>query len=217
MTGEAGGSVRTHCRGVMPSNESCAVSLDFLAIDFETANPKRASVCQIGVAKVRGGEVVSTACHPVFPPRGFTNFHERNIAVHGLTPKYVYGAQGWPDILARLIRFAGPLPLVAHNAAFERSVIVQASEAEKIQAPDFTYLCSAKIARKVLPGLENYRLDTLIREMGLPAFSHHDAGDDAVACAQLVIALAERAGTDDPAALLPAARRRSTTGSAAHV
>lgn len=209
MTGEGGGSVRTHCRGIMSSSESSTVSLDFLAIDFETANPKRASVCQIGVAKVRAGEVVATACHPVFPPHGFTNFHERNIAVHGLTPRYVYGAQGWPEILERLVRFAGSLPLVAHNAAFERSVIVQASEAEKIQAPDFTYLCSAKIARNVLPGLENYRLDTLTRAMGLPGFSHHDAGDDAVACAQLVIALAARAGTDNPAELLPAARRRS--------
>lgn len=179
------------------------MSLDFLAIDFETANPKRASVCQIGLAKVRHGEVVKKVCLPVYPPRGFTNFHERNIAVHGLTPRYVYGAPGWPEILGRLIRFAGDLPLVAHNAAFEKSVIVQASEAEDLIAPEFTYLCSAKMARHVLPGLENYRLDSVTRQLGLPAFAHHDAGDDAVACANVVLALAAENGTDDPAALLP--------------
>lgn len=208
MTVEAGGVVRTHCRGVLPSNESCAVSLDFLAIDFETANPKRASVCQIGLAKVRAGEVVAKVCLPVYPPRGFTNFHERNIAVHGLTPRYVYGAPGWPEILTRLIRFAGDMPLVAHNAAFERSVIVQASEAEGIEAPEFTYVCSAKIARNVVPGLDNYRLDTLVRHLGLSGFSHHDAGDDAAACAELVLALAARTGAEDPIHMLPASGRR---------
>lgn len=179
------------------------MSLNFLAIDFETANPKRASVCQIGLAKVRDGEVVKKVCLPVYPPRGFTNFHERNIAVHGLTPRYVYGAPGWPEILERLIRFAGDLPLVAHNAAFEKSVIVQASEAEGLTAPGFNYLCSAKMARHMLPELESYKLDVVTRHLGLPSFAHHDAGDDAVACANVVLALAAENGADDPAALLP--------------
>lgn len=180
------------------------MSLDFLAIDFETANPKRASVCQIGLAKVRDGKVIKTACLPVRPPAGFTNFHERNIAVHGLTPRSIYGASGWPEILERLTVFAGDLPLVAHNAAFEKSVIVQASEAEGLTAPDFTYMCSVKMARHVVPGLGSYRLNLVSEHLGLPAFAHHDAGDDAVACANLVMALADHAGSTELGAMLPA-------------
>ena len=182
------------------------MSLDFLAIDFETANPKRASVCQIGLAKVRDGQIAATACLPVYPPKGYTNFHERNIAVHGMTPRSVVDAPGWPEILGRLIRFAGDLPLVGHNAAFEKSVIVQASEAEGLDVPDFTYLCSMKMARHVLPGLESYRLNEVSAHLGLPAFAHHDAGDDAVACANLVVALAAAAGSNDLGPLMPPAR-----------
>lgn len=49
---------------------------DFAAIDFETANGKRTSVCSVGVVVVRGGEVVDTfyrlirprpIFHPHFP------------------------------------------------------------------------------------------------------------------------------------------------------
>jgi DNA polymerase-3 subunit epsilon len=111
------------------------MGLDFVAIDFETAGPKRASVCQIGLAKVRDEQITKTACEMVRPQRGFTDFHPRNIQVHGLTPKSIYGAPSWPGILDRLVTFTGDLPLVGHNVAFERSVIVQASEAEGLTAP----------------------------------------------------------------------------------
>lgn len=177
--------------------------LDFVAIDFETANPKRASVIQIGLAKVRDGKIINSTSKMVTPPRDFRNFHERNIRVHGLTPKDMYGAPGWPAILDRLIRYTGALPLVAHNAAFERSVIQQASEAENLIAPDFPYLCTHKLAKDRMPELANHRLDTVVAGLGLPAFDHHDAGDDAVACASLVMALAERTGFQDLEDLWP--------------
>jgi DNA polymerase-3 subunit epsilon len=188
------------------------MGLNFVAIDFETANPKRASVYQIGIAKVRDGVITKTACEMVRPPRGFTNFHERNIQVHGLTPKTIETAPGWPSILKRLIAFTGDLPLVGHNVAFERSVVVQATEAEGEAAPDFRYLCSQKLAQTHLPGLESYRLNTLSEHLGLPAFSHHDAGADAVACAALVLKIAETTGLDDLDDLWPAPKPRTRTG-----
>ena len=173
------------------------MSLDFVAIDFETANPKRASVIQIGLAKVRDGVIIKKACSMVFPPSGFTNFAERNIAVHGLTPKTIHGAPYWPEILERLVRFTGDLPLVAHNAPFERSVINQASEAEGLLVPDFQYCCTQKLAQRLLPDAPSYKLDLLTEHLGKPSFSHHDAGDDAVACAELALAIAEHAGITD--------------------
>lgn len=180
------------------------MGLNFVAIDFETAGPKRASVCQIGLAKVRDGQITKTACEMVKPPRGFTDFHPRNIQVHGLTPKSIYGAPGWPGILDRLIRFAGDLPLIGHNVAFEKSVIVQASEAEGLTAPDFKYLCSQKLAQTHLPEAGSFRLNMLAEHLGMPAFAHHDAGADAAACAALVLKIAEHTGLDDLESLWPA-------------
>lgn len=183
--------------------------LNFVAIDFETAGPKRASVCQIGLAKVRDGQITKTACVMVKPPRGFTDFHPRNIQVHGLTPKSVYGAPGWPSILDRLIAFTGDLPLIGHNVAFERSVIVQASDAEGLTAPEFRYLCSQKLAQTHLLGLANYKLNTVVEHMGMPAFAHHDAGADAETCAALVLKIAEHTGLDDLEQLWPASAPRT--------
>jgi DNA polymerase-3 subunit epsilon len=185
------------------------MGLDFVAIDFETAGPKRASVCQVGLAEVRDGQITKTACEMVKPPRGFTDFHPRNIQVHGLTPKSIYGAPGWPGILDRLIRFTGDPPLIGHNVAFEKSLIVQASEAEGLTAPDFQYLCSQKLAQAHLPEAGSFKLNTLAEHLGMPAFAHHNAGADAEACAALVLKIAEHTGLDDLESLSPAKPARA--------
>lgn len=177
------------------------MSLDFVAIDFETANAKRGSVIQIGVAKVRNGRISKTACLPIMPPPGLANFAHRNIQVHGLTPGYIKGASPWPDILDRLIRFSGDLPLVAHNASVERSCIVQASEGFGIEAPEFTYLCTQAMAKKRVPDAPSFGLEPLAELLNLPTFAHHDAGADALATAHLVLTVAERSGASDTAEL----------------
>lgn len=183
--------------------------LDFVAIDFETANPKRASVCQIGIAMIRGGEVTKKATSYVMPPPGHEHFADRNIAIHGITRRTLNNATEcppWPDVLERIIKFSKGLPLVGHNVSVERSIIVQASEACGITAPDFEYLCSQKLAKHHLPEAPSYRLNNLVEALNLATFTHHDAGEDAVACANLVIHLARSSGTTNLAELWPAPR-----------
>ena len=61
-------------------------SLDFTAIDFETANPARGSACAVGVAKVRDGAVIDSASWLIKPPQGRDDFHRMNVGIHGITP-----------------------------------------------------------------------------------------------------------------------------------
>lgn len=168
--------------------------LNFVAIDFETANPKRASVCQIGLVKVIAGVPGKVHCLYVSPPPGFTNFHERNIEVHGITKPQVEGAPSWESMLDRLLKFtrATELPLVAHNAPFEKSVISQATEAIGLAVPDFTYYCTVKLAKRLQPQEATHKLNEVAERLGVPAFSHHNAGDDAMASALIVLRLAEK-------------------------
>lgn len=177
--------------------------LDFVAIDFETANPKRASVCQIGIAKIRSGIVTHQATMYVMPPEGHQHFAPRNISIHGITRRMIDGAPDWPEVLPRITKFAGSLPLVGHNVSVERSIIVQASEASGIEAPEFDYLCSQKLAQHRLPDADSYRLNNLVEALNLATFTHHDAGEDAVACANLVIHIARTEGITDLAELWP--------------
>lgn len=139
--------------------------LDFVAIDFETANAQRASVCQVGLVKVRDGIPGKQHCRLVFPPRPYENFHEHNIAVHGITRSRVNGAPGWDVILPKLVSFTGGLPLVGHNVSFEKSVVEKATIAIGEQVPYFEYLCSLKLARKHLPDLPSHRLNQTPHEL----------------------------------------------------
>lgn len=166
----------------------------FVAIDFETAQKKRASPIQIGVVRVIDGVIGTPQTSYVMPPLGFRTFDPELIGIHGITPPDIQGAPEWPDILARLDRFTiGPdgsrLPLVAHNASFERSVIRQTSAEYGLDDLDLTYLCTVKAARTLDPDSPNHKLDTLATRYGVAQVAHHDAGDDARVGALLALHL----------------------------
>lgn len=178
--------------------------LDFVAIDFETANSKHSSICQIGLVKVRNGILGKTHTHYVMPPPGQQNFGHHNIAIHGITRRMIDGAEGWELMLPRLAAFAGDLPLVAHNVVAERSMIRQTSEAIGLVPPAFTFYCTQRAAQLHLPDMESYKLNRLVEDLELPALQHHDAGEDAAAAAHLAVKLSEISGITDVHALFPA-------------
>lgn len=173
------------------------MDLNFTAIDFETANSKRASVCQIGLTRVVDGKIIETRTSMVTPPEGFGEFHERNIAVHGILPRHVQGAPSWSEAMDLIIDFSEGTPLIGHNVSFEKSVVKSACEASGLTAPQFTWGCSLKMARKHLPGHDSYSLGLLSDAVGLEKFAHHDAGEDARASAQLVLFTAHQTGITD--------------------
>lgn len=170
--------------------------LNFVAIDFETANPKRASVCQIGLVRVLNGIPGGVKCEFVSPPPGFTNFHQRNIEVHGIRKPDTEGAPPWDSMLDRLIAFSKELslPLVAHNAPFEKSVITQATEAIGRDVPDFTYHSTVKLAKRLQPDESSHKLNEVAARLRVPPFEHHNAGDDAMASALIILGLADQHG-----------------------
>lgn len=170
----------------------------FVAIDFETANPSRASVIQIGVTRVLDGVIGTPHTSPVRPPDGHRAWHPGQFRIHGLPTAYIVGAPEWPDVMQRLVRLASlsdgsVLPLVAHNAAFEKSVINKTSEITGVISPwgNDDYFCTVKYARQRLPGLPKHRLDYLAEHLNLGTFTHHDAGEDAAITARLLLRLAK--------------------------
>ena len=166
---------------------------DFVAIDFETANSQRSSPIQVGVCRVVGGVARAPQVLTVMPPLGKREFAPANTLVHGLTPADIHGAPEWPEIHTRIIRYAGDLPLVAHNASFERSVIVQTSNEHAIAPHPFAYHCTLGMSRTLFPKasgvVENHKLNTMAAHLGVEQLHHHDAGDDALVGANVALAL----------------------------
>ncbi len=94
---------------------------DFAAIDFETANGERSSVCSVGVVVVRGGEVVDTFYSLIQPePNYYAWFCQR---VHGLCHDDTDGAEVFPTVWHKIEPLIEGLPLVAHNAMFDEGCL----------------------------------------------------------------------------------------------
>ena len=169
------------------------MGLSFTAIDFETANAERASVCAVGAVKVREGRIVDSFTTLVRPPAGCDEFAARNVAIHGITSERVVEAPDWPATYQRLMQFIGQDVIVAHNAAFDTSVLLNACGVCDLDWPALQSLCTWQLAKATLT-MPSYSLPWVVEHLGLEGFDHHDPVADARASAQVLLALGDRLG-----------------------
>ncbi len=165
------------------------MAMDFVTIDWETANEHRASPCAIGLVVVRDGEIAESWSTLMRPPRGHGSFSTRNTTVHGLCADDIVSAPRfvdvWPQIEDRLVG----LPVFAHNATFDMSVIQEATSAADLPCPALRFGCTLVLARQhyVLP---SYTLDAVATVADVPLDHHHDALSDALAAAGVLVTIA---------------------------
>ncbi|KUO19678.1 hypothetical protein AQJ91_17785 [Streptomyces dysideae] len=178
-----------------------------MAIDFETANEHRGSPCAVGMTKVVDGRIVGTWGTLVKPPAGLGDFNPFNVAIHGITPVDVANAPAWEAALADIMTFTEGLPLVAHNAGFDMSVIRAACDAESMAWPELRYTCSQVVARRTWK-LLSYSLPYCADAAGVAFTDHHDAGADATAAAEVMLAAMRSAETTSLDSLLDGHRIR---------
>ncbi len=94
---------------------------DFAAIDFETANGKRSSVCSVGVVIVRNGAITDTIYSLIRP---WPNYYSRfTTAIHGLTCSDTDDAPLFPEVWSVIAPRIEGLILVAHNSPFDEGCL----------------------------------------------------------------------------------------------
>ena len=166
--------------------------LNFIAIDFETATGRRASVCEAGICVVRDGRIVETRSWLVRPQDNMYSYW--NMQIHGIRPNDTEQSPEFPEVWAEISGYLDECPvLVAHNAAFDISCIRSSLELYSLPKPDVTYYCSLRAARKLYDFGCN-TLDYLCDQFEIPCGQHHRAGDDAEMCARLFIREVKDAG-----------------------
>ncbi|MFO1065786.1 MAG: exonuclease domain-containing protein [Pirellulales bacterium] len=158
--------------------------MDFTAIDFETANSRADSACQLALVKVRGGEIVDEHCWLIRPPRLY--FSPRNIAIHGIKPDHVSRADTMSILWQQLSPLLADEIVVAHNARFDIGVLTASLAAFDIACPPLDFSCTRAIAKQTWPHQPRYGLAPLGAWLGI-TFRHHDALEDARCCAQIAI------------------------------
>lgn len=163
---------------------------DFAAIDFETANYSRTSICSVGVAVVRGGEIVERIHYYVRPK---PNYYTRRFTdeIHGISRAITDHCPHFPQIWDRVAPSIEGLPLVAHNKMFDEGVLRSTFESYDMSYPGYEFLCTYHAARRAIArnAIENYRLPTVCRYLGIEFANHHDALSDAEGCARIAIKL----------------------------
>lgn len=167
--------------------------LDFVAIDFETANSHRGSACAVGLVRVRSGQVVDEKMWFIRPPEKVDRFDNFNTWVHGITAEMVVDAPRWSAVLPRILEFIGDDVVVAHNASFDIGVIRQACAVDGIEWPTLQFLCTMIMSRRAL-SLPSYRLPFVIDALSVAMGDHHDPLSDALGVVEIVRALAFREG-----------------------
>lgn len=163
-----------------------------VAIDFETANELRTSACSIGLAWIEDGRVVATDEHLIRPLD--MRFMPMNVAIHGIQPEDVADAPTFAELWQTIgPSFEGAMVL-AHNAAFDLSVLRHTLAESGLAWPVCDYLCTVTLSRKIWPKLASHRLNELARFLDLE-LDHHHAGSDAAACAGIALAAVAETNT----------------------
>ena len=155
---------------------------NFAAIDFETANQYRTSVCSVGVVVVRDGEITDKFYSLIRPEPEFYSYW--NTQVHGITMNDTLHAPVFSEVWEQILPLIEGLPLVAHNKSFDESCLKALFRMYQLDYPDYDFHCTLQMSKKKLKGLlPNFQLHTVSRFCGFELMDHHHALADAEACA----------------------------------
>lgn len=164
--------------------------MKFVAFDLETTGtkPREDMIVEIGAVMFDGARPVKgygTLIDPcrLIPPDA--------SAVNGITDDMVKGKPRIEEVLGSFADFCGELPLVAHNAPFDFKFLLEDVQLHRSEAPTGAVLDTLPMARKVFPGLPNYKLGTLVRHFNFPSGTFHRAEEDSSYCGLLFAKIIE--------------------------
>lgn len=161
----------------------------FVAIDVETANNERSSICQLAFIEYKNKEAIQFKSYFIKPPGN--TYNQQNTRIHSISAHITENkptfAELWPEILSHI----NNKTLVAHNAAFDSDCIIKTLKHYDIEIPKLTFDCTfVRSGMKLKDACKIYHIELK---------NHHHALADANACAELYIKLSENTAPDNKA------------------
>lgn len=161
------------------------LELEYVTLDFETANADHNSACELGITVVVSGVIVDSKGW-LIQPNCYPDFNIHHVRVHGITAKMVEDSPAFAEVWSEVEPYLTGRLIVAHNATFDLSVLQKSLEASDLDVPELEYFDSVELSKKAWPELPKYGLKTLCETFQIP-LQHHRAQNDAYATAQVVI------------------------------
>lgn len=162
--------------------------MNFIAIDFETANEKRNSPCALGITVVRNNKIIEEKYWLIKPKE--LRFEPINIWVHGIRSEDVINEKEFDELWSDILPYFEKNLVIAHNASFDISVLRNTLDLYNIPYPEFNYCCTMVMSKNFFDFLDNAKLNTISNHLGYE-FNHHNASSDASACANIMIKISE--------------------------
>lgn len=163
----------------------------FIAFDLETTGtlPGIDRIIEIGAVRFIDGVVeafFSTLIDPLIP------IPPEASRVNGIVDEMVKNKPKIESLLTPFAEFCGDDILVAHNALFDTQFLTADIKKFESRAPQGTILDTYGMAKRILPGLANYKLSTLVQHLNIDASEFHRAQADATYCGRLFIHLVQK-------------------------
>lgn len=168
--------------------------MNFIAMDFETANYQKHSACSLALVMVRNSQIVGEYYTLIQPE---TSFAWKNIQIHGIRPEMVEKSPKFPEVWEIIQQYYNLNSLiVAHNASFDTGVLAGCLDYYGLEKTNYLSLCTVRTSRKLYPEFANHRLNTVCKHLEIPLENHHDALEDSRACAKILLRQEQDFGTD---------------------
>lgn len=165
--------------------------MEFVSLDFETANQDRDSACEISLVRFNDGRIGEKLTSFLYQE----HFSGINISIHGIEPEDVADAPEFSEFWPKAREFIGGSPLLAHNAGFDIRVLSKSLRGNPL-GQDLDYFCSMVLARRVLP-IASFGLEAVSLHLNLPHPAEHRAESDAITAGLVATELLRRKNGSD--------------------
>lgn len=153
--------------------------MQYVAIDFETANRNSNSACSIGLVRFdEEGCKLDEYYSLIRPP--YSVFDPECVAIHHITPEDVSDSPCFNEIWNGIRAFISDSPLIAHNAQFDMNVLSSVLAYWNIPIPPIEYYCTLSLSRKLWT-VPSYALTNLAASLGWEYDAHNALADAEIA------------------------------------
>jgi DNA polymerase-3 subunit epsilon len=139
--------------------------MEVIVLDFETTglSPDEARIIEVGAVRVRDGRITERFSQLMDPGIGLPYFI---TSLTGITEEMLEGQPTPEQVMPRLKAFVEDLPIVAHNASFDRRFFFSEMERARIRAVN-PFICTVMLARRILQSSPCNKLGSLARMLGI--------------------------------------------------
>ncbi len=170
---------------IVTGDEGQDLNADFVVFDIETTgfSPVNNKIIEIGAVKIQQGEITDRFSVFVNPGVPIPFEIEKLTSIND---SMVMDAPPIEVILPQFLDFCQDAVLVAHNANFDMSFIMENAKRQGLSRK-FTFVDTLGIARVLLTHQAKHTLDAVAKTLSISLENHHRAVDDAECTAHIFL------------------------------